>query len=90
MVIRSPQADGVGQRRFIAVRGECDDREAEFLDVICDLLTEGAELIRTWRKGKGRSRSLDEKKSNALRAYTQTNGIEAINKYYDSQVEWSR
>jgi hypothetical protein len=49
-------------------------------------LQKGAEFIKTMEEGKRKIRVL-EKKSEALKAYAQTNGIEAINKYYDIQVE---
>lgn len=49
-------------------------------------LQKGAEYIKTMEEGK-RKIAVLEKKSDALRAYAQTNGIEAINKYYDIQVE---
>ena len=49
-------------------------------------LQKGAEFIKTMEEGKIKITVL-EKKSDALRAYAQTNGIEAINKYYDIQVE---
>ena len=49
-------------------------------------LQKGAEFIKTMEEGR-RKIAVLEKKSEALRAYAQTNGIEAINKYYDIQVE---
>jgi hypothetical protein len=49
-------------------------------------LQKGAEFIKTMEEGK-RKIAVLQKKSDALRAYAQINGIEAINKYYDNQEE---